>query len=160
MKTRTTLFAVACAGLLAIGYAIYPGRPDVSDDIGKLQSIVQIPIPARAIRWEIYKVPDDEGIFALGPVDYVQLVAEVEPGDKVWFARQPDDGSVLSIGPNAERSWLSPPFRTLLKDQEKALRSRANCKRHKSTITSSGRPVKGVVCEHQGLLLLYLMLSE
>lgn len=159
MKNRGAMVAIGVAAILGAGWALYPQRPFPSDDIGALQGIVQIPIPARSIKWEIYKVPDDEGLFAFGPVDYVQLVAEIVPGERTWFARQPQDGARLSIGPGAARAWLTPHFRALLATEDDRRWRGTNCKRHHTTVTSSGRRVEGVVCEHQGLLLLYLMLS-
>lgn len=160
MKKRGVLMGAGLAAILLAGWLLFPKKPRVSDDIGALQGVVQIAIPATSIKWEIYKVPDDEGLFAIGPVDYVQLVAEVVPGERSWFARQPDDGSTLSAGPDAARGWLSPAFRTLLADPKTEWRRSARCKSHRTTVTSSGRPVKGFVCEHGGLLLLYLMLSS
>lgn len=154
--------AVIMGGLLvpAIFWALRAGGTRASDDLGKLQGMVQIAIPATAIKWEIVKVPDDEGLLAVGPVDYVHLVAEITPGERAWFARQPNNDAKLWIAPDAARPWLTPHFRQLLASGENDWRRKSNCKPHHTTVTASGRQVGGFVCEHQGLLLLHLMLAE
>lgn len=131
-----------------------------SEDIDELQKIVKIDIPARSMKWEIFGTPEATGIAPAGPTDYMTLVAQAEGADSSWFTRLTDNAGRVWIAPESARAWLSPYFKTLLVSSNADLSNRTNCKKIQALVTKSGRPVNGFVCQHEGLLLIHMMLMS
>lgn len=130
----------------------------VSRDIGALQQVVKISVPAKEIKWEIFGTPEDKGGGAPGPTDYLTLVAEISPSDTSWITRLKDDAGKVWIAPESARPWLSWYFQTLLRKPGADLSKVANCKKYQVQLTKTGKFVDGFACEHQGVLLIHLML--
>ncbi len=130
----------------------------VSRDIGALQRVVKISVPAKAIKWEIFGTPEDKGGGAPGPTDYVTLVAEVETTDRSWIGRLQESAGKEWIAPESVRPWLSPYFQILLNKSNTDVNKLNNCKKYEVEVTKSGRLVNGFACEHEGLLLIHVKL--
>lgn len=145
-------------GLVALGIYVRPERNPPKTDIAKLKSIVQLLVPAEQVRWEIFSEPEFATL-ALGPSDYTTLLVEILPSDPTWFARQSADSKHLWIAPDTERAWLRPYFRWLMTSPKQSVKGVANCKDHTTAMTTSGRIVRGFVCDDDGILLMHLVLS-
>lgn len=130
----------------------------VSRDIGELQQVVRINIPAKSIKWEIFGTPEDKGAGAPGPTDYITLVAEVENPDNSWIASLRDNAANEWIAPESARPWLSPYFQTLLKGARTNKSGLNQCKKYQVELTKTRKLVDGFVCQHKGTLLIHVML--
>lgn len=162
MRTLRKTWILIVLAIAIVSTGIYmsstqkAGSP--SRDMAELQSTVRLQVPAKAIRWEIFGTPEDTGGFGVGPTDYMTLVAELEPSDPNWFARQEGTLGRVWIAPESQRPWLSDFFRKLLVKSNADMTDRKDCKALQTEMTTSGRVVKGFVCEHNDKLLVHIML--
>lgn len=134
-------------------------KNSVSEDVGALKSIVQLPAETTFARWEIFGTPEYTGGVP-GPTDYMTLIAELNPDDKLW-AELPSEGPAdVYIVPEAARPWVSNNFRLLLdrsKNAKLTVSNKNNCKPYTTRLTKTGRPVSGFICKGANQLLLYMM---
>ncbi|WP_426212624.1 hypothetical protein [Massilia sp. TWP1-3-3] len=130
----------------------------VSRDMRELQQVIKISVPAQAIKWEIFGTPEDKGAGAPGPTDYMTLVAEVTAPDSSWMEHLKDNAGKVWIAPESARPWLSQYFQTLLKTANKNLTNWTHCKKYQVELTKTGKLVDGFACEHEGLLLIHVLL--
>lgn len=151
-------FLVLLTAQISLGMFALPANGAVQQDIEALRRIVDIAIPAKAIKWEIIRTPESSDFLPPAPTDYVTLVAEVIPTNSKWRAQKELVFSDVWIAPDAARSWLSPRFRTLLTKPELISRESANCKSHTAIVRKSGRSVYGFACEDAGRVLIHLKL--
>ena len=154
------IIGLAASGFYLVLMTYRPPAAKPTLDIGALQAYVRISIPTQSIKWEMFREEEEAGMFNLGPVDYVKLVAEIVPADRAWFAAQPAGEDRLSKAGGASRSWLSPYFQALMNNHKDNWQAETNCKPHHTTMTKSDRPVDGFVCEHDGKLLLHIIVSD
>ena len=98
------------------------------EDIDALQRIVQISVPSKNFMWEIFGTPEDKGLGATGPTDYLTLVAQVQSNDDSWFDRFKENPGKVWIAAESARPWLSPYFKRLLTRSNSDLSKIANCK--------------------------------
>lgn len=155
------LAGLAVAGVLVI-FAIFmfsrPSPPKVSNDIAELRNTINVDIPIAAVKWQIFRWPEDS--FMATPDVFTLLVAEIELSDPAWF--KPDGNLENGWDPHdAARSWLSEPFKSLMKKtaSDRNALTAAGCGRFESSLKSSGRPVRGFICPAQGKVLVYLTLD-
>lgn len=137
-------------------------QPKVSDSTAALREIVDVSVPLKSARWEIYGTPEYTGGVP-GPTDYITLIAELELADQGWFGKQPNVAASTYITPEAARAWLSGPFQTLLKQNRNStieLPGAYNCRKYSSRLKKTGNPVNGFVCQVNDKTLLYLALSQ
>lgn len=145
--------------LVALGIYVRPERNPPKTELATLTSIVRLGVPAEQVRWEIFSEPEFATL-VIGPSDYTTLLVEILPGDPNWFARQPERYQQLQIAPDTVRAWLRPYFRWLMASPRSSVQGVANCKDYTTTMTESGRVVKGFVCDDNGILLMHLILFE
>ncbi len=129
-----------------------------SRDSGAPQRVVRLSVPAKAIKWEIFGTPEDKGGGAPGPTDYMTLVAEINIADSSSIERLKENAGKVWIAPESARPWLSPYFQMLLKKSDKDLSKIPYCKKYQVELTKTGKLVDGFACEHEGLLLVHVML--
>jgi hypothetical protein len=162
LLTITGLAALAAVGLAVIvGVWILwstPEAPKLNLDSAELRNTIDIDIPMKAAKWQIYQWPTDDG-FLPTPDVYTLLVAEIELADPGWYK---PDGQLKSmqLKKDAARPWLSDAFKSLMTKaatDNRALAD-ANCGTFNASIKTSGRPVNGFICASQGKVLLYLTL--
>ncbi|XLZ71973.1 hypothetical protein ABT364_08385 [Massilia sp. SR12] len=136
-------------------------KPPQSEDAAALRAMINIEFPIKSARWDVFGTPEYTGGVP-GPTDYITLVAELEPGDN-WFASLKEPTGVTPVVPEAARPWLTASFRSLMEKNKSSnidLSSQADCRKYATTVTKSGRPVQGFVCNDAGKLLMYLTLSS
>lgn len=156
---KPLVFLLSILIIVLIGnHMLAPEKEGVSRNIAELQATVRLAVPAKAIKWEIFGTPEDTGGFGVGPTDYITLVAELEPSDAQWFASQEGELGHVWIAPESARAWLSDYFRALLIKSDGNMSELKNCKPFQTEMTTSGRIVKGFSCEHDGKLLIHVLL--
>lgn len=134
-------------------------KNSVSEDAGALKSIVQIPAETTSARWEIFGTPEYTGGVP-GPTDYMTLIAELNPDEKLWTALPNGGPTEVYIVPEAARPWLSNDFRLLLdrsKNANLTVSNKNNCKSYTTRLIKTGRQVSGFICKGVNRLLLYMM---
>lgn len=130
-----------------------------SNDIAELRKKVQLDLAIRSARWEIFATPEDTGGVP-GPTYLVTLVAEVDLVDQETFTDRPGTGTV-SIAPEAARSWLAEPFRSMLaknRNRRVDLSSTHNCRKLDGVLRETQERVEGFICNGSGKSLVYLTL--
>lgn len=134
-------------------------KNSVSEDVGALKSIVQLPAETTSARWQIFGTPEyTSGV--PGPTDYMTLIAELNPDDKLWTALPNEGPADVYIVPEAARPWLPNEFRMLLDKSKNAnltVSNKNNCKPYATRLTKTGRQVSGFICKGANRLLLYLI---
>ena len=137
-------------------------RRGVSDDIGALREVVDIPVDLKWARWEIFGTPEYTGGVP-GPTDYITLVAELELAPaSAGFAAHTDRDNAYVV-PEAARPWISDGIRPILEQSKNAtldLGPTKMCRAYTTRIKKSGRPVEGFTCTKGGRRILYLPLLE
>ncbi|GJJ04319.1 hypothetical protein RugamoR64_48570 [Duganella rhizosphaerae] len=126
-----------------------------------LRAIVNIDMPIKSGRWEIFATPEDTGMLPSSN-DFTTLVAELQLSDKSAFSEYKEATGATYIAPAAARPWLNKAFRTMLEQNQNAsadLSSKYDCRKYATTITKSARPVEGFICAGPERTLLYLTLS-
>lgn len=143
--------------LLLAGCSPDVSKPGVSNDLVKLRGIIDLQIPTKSARWEVFGTPEYTGGVP-GPTFLITLVAELHSEESPFDAQNERTGSVY-IAPEAARPWLSEDFlQTLDADKGKKvdLSSKANCGKFATTLKKTGEPIKGFVCANAGRTLLHL----
>lgn len=136
-------------------------KPEVSDNLSKLREIINLQVPAKSVRWEVFGTPEHKGGVP-GPTDFVTLVAEIE-ADQGWLESYTKPTGITYIAPEAARSWISNEFRTMLaknRNKELDLSSKENCRWFGTTLKKTGKPVDGFVCGNANKILLYITLES
>jgi len=128
-----------------------------STNMNELTATVEMDIPGRNGRFEIFETPETGGTVP-GPAFAVSMVAEFDaagPADKGSFA---PSASPVWVAPNAPRTWLSAPFRTLLEKyaNKEFPADVPNCAPFSATLKKSRKTTHGFQCFNEGKLLVYL----
>lgn len=145
--------------LLLAGCTPEVPKPGASDDLVKLREIIDLQIPARSGRWEVFGTPDYIGGVP-GPTFLITLVAELR-SEATWFDAQNERTGSVHIAPEAARPWLTEDLRQILerdKGSKVDLSSKANCRKYTTTLLKTGEPLEGFVCASAGRTLLHLTL--
>jgi hypothetical protein len=135
--------------------------PTPSDNLSALREIVNLQIPAKSGRWEVFSTPDYKGGIP-GPTDYTTLVAELESSQLHWLNAFKEPAGVNYVAPEAGRLWLREPFRQLLlknKNSRADLSQQSHCRKYQTALKKTDKPVDGFVCADGDHLLVYLTLS-
>ncbi len=133
----------------------------VSTDVAALQTIVRLEARPASAQWEIFGTPEFTG-WVPGPTDYVTLVAQLTPVDQQAFVK-PASAAAVWIAPESARPWLAAPFRDLLEKRKNTtvdLSTLPQCRAVQTTLTRSGRPVRGLTCHAAGKILVYLTIAD
>lgn len=128
-----------------------------SENIAALREIINIEVPVKSARWEIFGTPEQTGLVP-GPTDFYTLVAELKP-ENDWFNSITEPMDETFIVPEAARPWLTHYFRDLMEKNRNSttdLANQADCRRFATTVRKSGRPVHGFICDSAQGILLYL----
>ena len=134
--------------------------PPANSDSSALRQMINIDIPISAVKWEIFRYPDDQG-FMPAPDVYTVLIAEIELSDPTWYKPHPALEERTGAMPGSSREWLSPPFKELMRKaatDDNALAA-FKCGAFTTSIRSSGRVVDGFICPSAGRVLFYLMVD-
>lgn len=137
-------------------------KNEVSDDLQRLQSMVVMDAPGTKGRWQIFGTPEDLGGVP-GPTDYITLIAEFENISSSWMEKQSGNPGEVWVAPESPRDWLRPENKAMFEKAKKNvidLSTRSDCHPYKATMKRSGRPVDGFTCTANGIVLLYLTLSN
>lgn len=133
----------------------------VSDDSVGLRNLVELELPIKTVRWEVFGTPEYTGGVP-GPTDYITLIAEVSPADQKTFEARQETGTVW-IAPESARPWLTERFRLMLSTHRNTTvdLSRAfNCRRFEARIKTTGKIADGFICNDSGRSLVYLTLAS
>lgn len=150
-------YLVVVTLLLVAGCGPDVYKPGVSNDLGKLRGIIDLQIPAKSGRWEVFGTPEYTGGVP-GPTFLITLVAELH-AERPWLDTQRDSTGPIYIAPEAARAWLSDDFRQLLEKDKGAqveLSNKANCRKFTTALKKTGEPLTGFVCASPDRILLYL----
>jgi hypothetical protein len=127
-----------------------------SDDISAFEAIVDINLPLRVVRWEIFGTPEYGGGVP-GPTDFVTLIAEVEPG-QVISPKESRTGEIW-IAPEAARPWLRPKIRNIFAkyaNEYVDISTVASCKPLQARLRKTDKLVRGFICSDAGASTVYL----
>lgn len=132
-----------------------------SKDIISFYNLVDIQLPVKSIRWEVFGTPEYTGGVP-GPTDYVTLIAEVQPVDskKIRFGNK---AGIIWIVHEAARPWLSEEFHSMLakyKNSSIDFSNLSNCKRLQGKLKKTRMPIDGFICFKSHKSLIYLTLSK
>lgn len=130
-----------------------------SNNVAELRKKVQLDLAIGSARWEIFATPEYTGGVP-GPTYLVTLVAEVDLDDQKTFAERSGTG-IVSIAPEAARSWLAEPFRSMLaknRNRRVDLSSTHNCRKLDGVLRETQERVDGFICNGAGKFLVYLTL--
>lgn len=156
-RIKQALSAVAIT--LLQGCSMEEPKTTVSNDLAKLRDTINLQIPTKSARWEIFGTPEYQGGVP-GPTDYITLVAELQ-SDKSWFDENKSMTGETFIAPEAARPWLTSEFRQILEKNKNSnvdLSGKANCRKFSTILKKTGKPVEGFVCGSSDSVLLYLTL--
>jgi hypothetical protein len=131
-----------------------------STDMAALRNTVNLDIPAKSIRWEIFGSPECTGMVP-GPTDYMTLIAELEPSDAKTFSAMPAGDKTRAV-PESVRRWLGESFRSMLEKHKYLtidLSVESNYRPLKASLKSTGKPVDGFICSDGIKFLVYLNLA-
>lgn len=128
-----------------------------STDLNELTATVEMDIPGRNGRFEIFETPET-GETVPGPAFAVSMVAEFDAAGYTDKGSSDPSASPIRVAPNANRTWLSAPFRTLLeKYANKEFPANVpNCAPFSATLKKSRNIARGFQCFDAGKLLVYL----
>lgn len=161
MQKRSVFLPLAIAATtLSLGCTM-TNENAPSNDIAELSKKVQLDLVTKSARWEIFATPEYTGGVP-GPTYIVTLVAEVDLLDEKTITDRPGTGTV-SIAPEAARSWLNEPFRSMLaknRNRRVDLSITYNCRRFEGVLKENQERVKGFICNGSGKSLVYLTLWE
>ena len=150
------LFVILVA-IVVWGWSRPSVAPAAISDSSALRQMINIDIPISAVKWEIFRYPDDQG-FMPAPDVYTVLIAEIELSDPTWYKPHPALEERTGAMPGSSREWLSPPFKELMRKaatDDNALAA-FKCGAFTTSIRSSGRVVDGFICPSAGRVLFYL----
>jgi hypothetical protein len=133
-------------------------KPQSSTDASALQAVVKISIPIKAVRWEIFHYPEQDGGFMTN-IDSTILIAEIEPANSKKLENRLAPIKIKWLNPNDARVWISPAFRTMLSSESIDLK-KYSCAAYQTTGMTTGDRIDGFTCELDGRILLYLLLDE
>ena len=141
--------------LLSRPHAIPPPHVDSAG----LRQFINIDIPITAVKWEIFKAPEDG--FLPTPDPYTTLIAEIELSDPGWYQPQGMLTTRGQVRPESVRPWLSPLFKDLMHKATTDGHALAafKCEKLVTPIKSSGRVVQGFMCASSGKVLLHLLVD-
>jgi hypothetical protein len=106
-------FLLTAAALLSEGCSMEAPKQGVSEDLSALREIIDLQIPAKSARWEIFGTPEyKDGIPGL--TDYVTMIAELRLSDPRWLQTKKEPTGVTFVAPEAARPWMDLPFRLLM----------------------------------------------
>jgi hypothetical protein len=151
------LFVVAFSS----GCDVKGNRAEVSNDIVALHNLLQLDLPAKGARWEVFDTPEYTGGVP-GPTDYVTLIAELELSHQKNVEWKSQMGKVC-IAPNAARPWLAEGFRSMLATNRNDctdLSNLPNCGKFQAKLKKDGKWTEGFLCNNSEKLLLYLTLAD
>lgn len=162
---RTTGKSYSVAGYvlgvsLLAGGCNLEGNSHESSDIAAFQQVVELDLPIRSVRWEVFGTPE-YSIGAPGPTDFVTLIAEVPALDQEVIRKRSKAGTVW-IAPEAARPWLSGTNRTMLAKHRNAsvnLSHFLDCRAVHGKLRKTGLTVHGFVCNSQESALVYVTLG-
>ena len=122
-----------------------------------LTATVEMDIPGRNGRFEIFETPET-GETVPGPAFAVSMVAEFDAGGDTSKDSFAPSASPVWVAPNADRGWLSAPFRTLLEKyaNKEFPADVPNCAPFNATLKKSRNMAHGFQCLNAGKLLVYL----
>lgn len=128
-----------------------------STNMNELTATVEMNLPGRNGRFEIFETPET-GETVPGPAFAVSMVAEFDAAgyaDKDSFE---PSASPVWVAPNANRTWVSAPFRVLLEKyaNKEFPADVPNCAPFSATLKKSRKTAHGFQCFNAGKLLVYL----
>jgi hypothetical protein len=141
--------------ILLSGCEVKTGNRE-SDDISAFQAIVDVNLPLRVVRWEIFGNPEDRGGVP-GPTDFVTLIAEIEPGQSI----SPEESRTgkIWIAPEAGRPWLRPKIRDIFVKYSNGyvdISAITSCKPLQAHLRKTGKLVPGFICSDAERSTVYL----
>jgi hypothetical protein len=151
------LAAVACALFLTSGCDMKDDKS--STDLAELRKLVDLQLPVKAGRWEVFGTPEYSGGVP-GPTYLITLIAQIDMTNDAQIESGPSSGAV-SIAPEAARTWISEPFRSLLaehQNDEIDVSRTQNCRQFRALLHRGRKPVEGFICKHSDKWLVYLTL--
>jgi hypothetical protein len=155
---RNVMTNSACI-LIALGCNAKDETAKVSNDMAGLRQLIDMPLKANFVKWEIFDSPEQTGL-QLGPTESTILVAEFSPADASFFSTI-SPGEERFYVPEAERAWLDEQFRSLLRkktDRIIDLSYKSRCRPITSTIVRTKKPAHGFTCIAKEKMLVYLTL--
>lgn len=168
-RRRTVVFmkirkSVTSAAVCAVAVIVIHGcgakeKPTTmpSTNMNELAATVEMDIPGRNGRFEIFGTPES-GETVPGPTFAVSMVEEFDSaGDAVKHSSDPS-ASPVWVAPNANRTWLSAPFRMLLEQyaNKEMPTDEPHCAPVSATLKKSRKITHGFQCFNAGKLLVYL----
>jgi hypothetical protein len=155
-RFKTISIIVICLS----GCSTDDNKTKVSDDVGALRKVVDIPGALTSARWEIFGTPEYTGGVP-GPTDYMTLVAELEPAGPPQDLPANTGDETVYIVPEAARPWISREFRSILEKNKNSafdLSTVKDCHVYSTRLKQTGNPVRGFTCAKSGRVFLYLSL--
>jgi len=152
---------LVAATIFLFGGCSFEDPKPQSEDIAALREVINIDFPVKSARWEIFGTPENTG-WVPGPTDFYTLIAELKP-EHDWFHGITEPMDETFIVPEAARPWLTKYFRDLMdknKHSTTDLYGQADCRKFATTVRTSGRLVRGFMCDHSQEILLYLRVSS
>jgi hypothetical protein len=134
-------------------------KPISSTNVAALQALIAIPISIKAVRWEVFRYPEETEGFLPNNYESTTLVAEISPPDPKWLEEKNKPIEINWTSRNAVRPWLTPTSQAILATKSLDL-TKHKCKHFSTTLVRSTKPVTGFTCESDGQVLLYLLLDE
>lgn len=132
---------------------------NTSNDVAGLRSLVELDLPVKNARWEVFGTPEYTGGVP-GPTDFITLIAEIETSQSTNIGRET---GTAWIAPEAARSWLSEGFKLMLeknKNSSVSLSQMRNCRVLQGKLKKTGKPVDGFICSDSNRALIYLTLVD
>ena len=128
-----------------------------STNMNELAATVEMNVPGRNGRFEIFETPETGGTVP-GPAFAASMVAEF---DAAGYGDKPSvdpSAAPVWVAPNANRTWLSEPFRMLLEKyaNKEFPADVPNCAPFSATLKKSRKIAHGFQCFNAGKLLVYL----
>jgi hypothetical protein len=159
MKIRKFVSGAAICGVLVI-HGCSAKEKEVkmpSTNMNELAATVEMDIPGRNGRFEIFETPETGGTVP-GPAFAVSMVAEFDAAGHADKASSAPSASPVWVAPNAGRTWLSTPFRTLLEKyaNKEFPADVPDCAPFSATLKKSRNVIHGFQCFNAGKLLVYL----
>ena len=158
----TVVLAISAVALLLWALSRPAPIPPAKVDVAALKALVNLDVPIKAAKWEVFRSPDDGG-FMPSQDPYTILIAELTPSDPAWAPEL----KTLSSGrddvmPDSARIWISEPFQSLLKNatNKDGPLAAFGCGEFVASMTRSGRTVDGYICPHSGKVLIYLVIDS
>jgi hypothetical protein len=151
---------VLCVSL-AVSACNLEGNSNASTDIAAFQHVVELGLPIKSIRWEVFGTPE-YSIGVPGPTDFVTLIAEVPSIDQATFEKKSKVGAVW-IAPEAARPWVSAgskSFKIKYRNASVDLSNFPDCRAAYGKSRKAGSEVHGFICNTPTKALIYLILAD